>query len=550
MKIAFLQSLKSPWHKFQRDESGIALIYITAALPVIIGFSLLAIDVGRLATLQSTLQHGADALALAGAGELDRGPDSITRANRAIDNLLNADAAHSNTGLFAVSPVTINGAAVPAANRCYLTDGTGPGSLPASDATPIDTCLPVDTTANIAASSTKARYVQVTVTPQSFNTIFPVGLVGTGIATANAKAVAGFDAAACNFTPLFMCNPFEPTTGVTDTFNDYGLAAHVADYTKRRKQIQFISVATGANVPGVPGQFGFLDPSTGNGKKALGDEIASTIPDACFLRNTLTTKSGSMSDLIHAFNVRFDMYFGSYKQADYPPAGNVRKGFQVTGPGKSAGNACSKNDNQFATTPNTSPFDVLSLPADSCFSNSSCSPSNIGNGNWGWDPDRPVTTTFSDYWNTNFNGIPKPTYADLGIDSRTTQVTDADPPPRYEVYVYENTHDYNGKKLRANPSNATPSTLAETGLPNCSAGKGIDIPDRRIIYGAIINCRAENLSTGNSGGNGYRAVAFGKFFMTRPMTSPSSSNLWTELIGLVYPGDNTGVARDRVQLYR
>lgn len=539
MRLPIIQRLKTCFSAFQADQSGIALIYVTVALPVIIGFSLLAIDVGRLSTLQSTLQHGADALALAGAGELDRGPDAITRANYAIDHLLNVDAANSNVGLFSASPVTINGAAVPAANRCFLSE------LPASDATAI---VPANCLVNSAANGEIARYVQVTVTPQTFNTIFPVGLVGTATTKSSAKAVAGFDAAACNFTPIFMCNPFEPTTGTTDTFNDYGLASHVADYTKRRKQIKFVSVATGASVPGVPGQFGFLDPAAGHGKKALGDEIAATIPDVCFLRKSLTTQTGSMTDLIHAFNVRFDMYFGNYKKSDNPPAGNVRKGYEVSKPGqgKAAGDACKSSDSALATDS----AQYLGLPADSCFSTPSCSPSNIGNGDWGWDPDIPGAVTFDTYWNTNFKNIPKPSYADLGIDSRTSPVTAADPPPRYEVYVYENTHDYNGKKLRANPSVGSGS-LNEMGLPNCSVGNGIDTPDRRIIYGAIINCRAEGLSTGNSGGtNGYRAVAFGKFFMTRPMTSPSASNLWTELISLVYPGDNTGVNRDRVQLYR
>ena len=52
------------------DQSGMALIYVTMSLPVIIGFGLLAIDVGRVTSLQSSLQHGADSLALAGAAEL------------------------------------------------------------------------------------------------------------------------------------------------------------------------------------------------------------------------------------------------------------------------------------------------------------------------------------------------------------------------------------------------------------------------------------------------------------------------------------------------
>ena len=103
MRMCFRNSLRRTLKDFRNDQSGIALIYVTAALPVLIGLSLLAIDVGRLSSLQSSLQHGADALALAGAGELDRRPDAITRANLAIAELVT-----TNTSLFATSVVTID----------------------------------------------------------------------------------------------------------------------------------------------------------------------------------------------------------------------------------------------------------------------------------------------------------------------------------------------------------------------------------------------------------------------------------------------------------
>ena len=103
MRTVFRFGLKDTWKRFQDDQSGIALIYVTVALPVLVGFSLLAIDVGRLSSLQSSLQHGADALALAGAGELDRRPDAIVRANRAIAELVT-----TNTSLFGTSVVTID----------------------------------------------------------------------------------------------------------------------------------------------------------------------------------------------------------------------------------------------------------------------------------------------------------------------------------------------------------------------------------------------------------------------------------------------------------
>src|SRR6478672_5798305 len=77
-KIA--QSVKAFWG----DTDGVILPYVTLMLVVIIGVSVLALDGSRYMSLQTQLQNGADALALAGAAELDRTPTAIERANKAI----------------------------------------------------------------------------------------------------------------------------------------------------------------------------------------------------------------------------------------------------------------------------------------------------------------------------------------------------------------------------------------------------------------------------------------------------------------------------------
>src|SRR5919198_1298212 len=108
--------------KIIEDERGAVLIYVTLMLPVLIGTALLAIDASRLYNLATTLQKGADALALAGAAELDGRPDAITRANAAIANLV------ANQHKFAsTSPATITTSSVR-----YLQ------SLPANDSVPIN----------------------------------------------------------------------------------------------------------------------------------------------------------------------------------------------------------------------------------------------------------------------------------------------------------------------------------------------------------------------------------------------------------------------------
>src|SRR5215468_10441629 len=73
---------------FWNDTSGVILPYVTVMLVVIVGLSVLALDGARLMSLHTQLQNGADALALAGAAELDRLPDAETRARTAIQRLL------------------------------------------------------------------------------------------------------------------------------------------------------------------------------------------------------------------------------------------------------------------------------------------------------------------------------------------------------------------------------------------------------------------------------------------------------------------------------
>ena len=71
---------------FCSDEVGIILPYVTVMITVIVGVSVLALDGARYESLQTQMQKGADALALAGAAELDGFATAITRANAAMKN--------------------------------------------------------------------------------------------------------------------------------------------------------------------------------------------------------------------------------------------------------------------------------------------------------------------------------------------------------------------------------------------------------------------------------------------------------------------------------
>jgi hypothetical protein len=182
----------------------------------------------------------------------------------------------------------------------------------------------------------------------------------------------------------------------------------------------------------------------------------------------------------------------------------------------------------------------MGFPRDSCFATGTCSFNNrIGNGDWDFDNDG--TANFEQYWSVNFQSIPRPTDAG-GVAYSNTNL-----PSRYSVYQYEIATT--SPNLVSNWSDGG-SVNGENGTPACYSGgtPPSDTPDRRILYGAIMNCIAQPIDSGNSGGP-YIAVAFAKFFMTEPMSGPDDS-LWVELVDVVEPGSSNSIARDMVQLYR
>src|SRR5438874_11548559 len=83
---------------FCRDTSGIILPYVTLLLVVVVGTSVLALDGARYMSLQTQLQAGADALALAGAAELDQTSSAITRSTNAINNLVSNSTLYGTGG--------------------------------------------------------------------------------------------------------------------------------------------------------------------------------------------------------------------------------------------------------------------------------------------------------------------------------------------------------------------------------------------------------------------------------------------------------------------
>src|SRR5262245_31773486 len=233
-KIA--QSIKAFW----RDTDGVILPCVTVMLVVIVGVSVLALDGSRYMSLQTQLQNGADALALAGAAELDRTPTAIARATHAINRLITNSSLLGSGSDRNVRVARIN----------FLR------SLPPRDSDPI---LP----GNRTSDPTQAAFVEVTVEPIRLRTILPASFFGgSDVLTVGAQAVAGFDQVVCDFTPIFICNPFE-TGGMTYRQATEALVSASNDRAALRRLVRLTATQKKIGAFG-RGDFGYLTPTTGS----------------------------------------------------------------------------------------------------------------------------------------------------------------------------------------------------------------------------------------------------------------------------------------------
>ena len=498
-------ALLSIGHRLARDEQGATLIYVSLALTVFMGFAALVIDGSRLYTLDTEMQSAADALALAGAAELDGGSDAITRATAAMDNLV------KNYETFGDSATAITGYAAR-----YL------DSLPANDADEITDEYETD-------QPVEARFVEVRLLQEegegdedgadntrSFSTLFAAAIGGGDTIGAGAVAVAGFTSAVCEFTPLFMCNPYDsPEEFLTN----------VGEPEERRRLIA-LKQSSGASAKYGPGNFGFLTHigDSNTEKDNFKELLAKVDPGQCFKQSGVDTEPGNKVSARTALNTRFDLYDGNFNKhknkAEYRPAENVTKGY--------IGN-CS---NQALESP-----PAMAFPLDSDTLTDS---NRMGNGDW--------SGQFEEYWDINHPDGPAP---EAGW-------TNANPPSRYDVYRWE----IENEEI---PDNSASPANAEDGNPQCNKDHLSDDPDRRILYAAIIDCEAYgDLVKGRA--TGIPVLAFVKMFMTQPMNKKDTcglskdeddevvegcnDTLYVEMIDKVEPGIDDEVLHDIVQLYR
>ena len=386
-----------------RDEEGVILPYVTVLSVVVVGVSVLALDGARYESLQTQLQNGADALALAGAAELNRLPatspvakdDAITRAVAAICGKATCPSvAVANCGSVSFS--------TPSATLVSNSDYTVPSDVQVASVY-FYSALPAGTTASIPSSyqtcdPTQARFVAVNVVPVTMSTVLPPSLFrGANFATTQAGAVAGNDPTICNITPLFVCNPYE-TSGMTNARATQALISAVG--SAAGQQGQLLLQTPQRNQPYAPGNFGFLEPSVGSlpqrnctsgGSNGLVEAMAAPNVNACFTQNSLDTQPGNVRDIVEAMNVRFDLFANSVSGCEtahgYGPDVNVRKGYTPEN------GACGADENNSSATwppgatgtfTNNSNSTAVTFPLDyNQYSGGDVSGSaGAGNGNW------------------------------------------------------------------------------------------------------------------------------------------------------------------------
>ncbi|MBC2837490.1 TadE/TadG family type IV pilus assembly protein [Paragemmobacter straminiformis] len=535
---------------FLRSERGYVLILTLIFMPVFIGIGLLVIDIGRGNNAQQDHQAAADALALAGAKELDGQTDSIDRAKAAM-------ALVSNTVSFLnVNPATST------QTLTYTVGSTAPfnviflRNIPDSDDTPIDLAY---AQANVANDGTEAQYVYVFSRSSSLRSFFFNPLTRTTEdVPVGAVAVATLSRSTCDLAPIFMCNPF---VGDGAQSSKEKLLSAFLSGSLHGRMVKLVA-SPAASKPG-PGNIGYLRTSGKRGAAQLAAALAGEpYPECVNLSPTVTTQTGTVTSAGVGFNTRFDIHANNFggifgANGDFPPANNVRKGWI-----KNGASGC---------VTNPAAFDYLKAPV---FSDNRDPATDLGGGYsdvmrqgpWNFSqsitvdvrtsPTKVDTITYPPYWQTMY---PIATYPNIGFATPLSVANQnmlaamtsrpGAEPSRYDVYRYEQTHDVNGNVVtnladalvNERSPGGSPNPPGEKGLPQCYSGTaptgGID---RRTMFVAVVDC-----ATNDTRGSATVPVdLLAKIFLVNPLetsgNNPGSQSIDFEFVD-VTEGSNGGL---------
>jgi len=489
--------------RFVNSDSGYALVLTLIFMPVFIAMSLLVIDISRGNNAHSDLQAAADALALAGARELDGGVDSVDRAIAAMGDISNTVSFLGRTDEAAATALTFQSEGGGAFNVVFLSD------LPMNDDDPIDftQCVSNDPTSTTCSTDQgDALFVYVRAQSRDLSPFFGLFFEGVNQVTdvpVAAQAVATYRSAACDVTPLFICNPFEVPVGQVPEFGDLQVA-----FSQGRLHGRLIRLLPRGNGTAFPGNFGLLSSAEGNGVNTLREIFATGGNRTCYDSGTVLTQPGRPAAIRTGINVRFDMYDGNMNgrrnDIAYGPAANVRRGFIVDtgggGGGNNGGGGGNPNWCNAEPTPNTTW--TTRFPDNDLMPEVPTSGAAIGSGRWNIDG----------YWSVNHSGASLP---DITSSFPTVATPGAPVPSRYDVYRYE---IENGRSADLSTGDGVRPGTRESGVRECSNVPLTSIStapedDRRVVFAAIIDCLAEDAA----GRSELRVNSFASIFLVSPM---------------------------------
>lgn len=550
------------FRRFLHDEDGYALALTLLFLPVFVGVGLLVIDIGRGNNAQSDLQAAADALALAGARELDGRSGAVADARAAMERVRNSVGFLS---IAAKEPEVLGYDATDADGRPFFVaflraipgdiDPATGDPVPGNDDTPIDSTFVSNysATSDAATQDQYARYVLVQARAADLDPFFFLPLTRTAAnVPVAATAVAKVESYSCDLAPFFICNPFGSFQELEAEQASGGLYG----------RLMRLSVHTGGSAAG-PGNIGYLR-IDGNGAGPTAEALAGKPYEQCVsLEATVDTQPGTVTPAWVGFNTRFDMYSNNFGgpsgpmgvQGPYVPAENVRKGYRQQG-----GNACNVRSpadvmgntitnaelaeyfgytaaTDFTADPSTwgssVPLRAQAAPymSDNALPGATTNTVFIRRGSWNLFAPVSVaqsgggTLTFPPYWQSAYNDTltlaelkaisnhPQKDDAGLTSISAITALETSSGSPfvsRYDLYQYE---------LQLMRSGELPTLRAggEDNLPGCYADlpppQGIPI-DRRTMFVAIVDCDANTIA---GAATRVPVEGYAKMFLVRPV---------------------------------
>jgi len=533
--------------KFWSDTRGVTWLYVTVTAAALFGFAALVIDFSRLEITHTQARSAAEAVALAGASQLDGTADAITRSlNAAFSTPLVQN--DQNLGATAGN-ITIT-------NIRFLS------GLPAGDPTlpenpsVLDPFVVADQTWTAASAPDapyEARFIEVTTQQITVNNSF-IQVVGGGPnAVTAATAVAGFTQVLCRRAPLAICNPVE------DPSQPYGTPAPAFDIAQWKGR-QILVKGSGPSSDWVPGDFALVDIDGIQSTPAIWEALAEAEPELC-IQAVIDLKPGQVQGARTALNTRFGMYEnpfghtgGRSSNSRFRPARNITKGKILSDPS----DQCSFADPSPVPPDPAAPVS-MPLPRDDQaadyngnMNGAGTGPTNthrFGNGSW----------NCRNYWNTMHPSSPQASDFNIPVADIITGAATASnavcgdvgttTASRFDLYRYET----NNNQI---PNTTAEPTGGENGNPmngTCFGGSTSDIndmPDRRVVFFAVINCIELGPLNGNSAGD-LPVEAFVRALLTEPVADPPDGpEILLEILDIARPGGADGVLHDIVQLYR